>query len=239
MRALVRRWAVDWLASHDPSTCDTLLTDDYLLTIGSARLAGRDAYVTGTMGQLRNYPGLVLTLHEVVSSGDHAAARFTEHGAAGHRDGAGAAWRGIALFERRGDAIAQCWAQEDYAARSRQLTSGVPDPVEAPALAPWDGPDLPPDPAAEAVVRSWLAAPVATAQIVRDDGGVDLDLTDIRTDVLFSAGPTVAFNGSCNVGGFALGVAGLLHVGADGELSGHIVTDRAGLAAHRKAQARG
>ncbi|CAN5202866.1 hypothetical protein BH09ACT10_BH09ACT10_08450 [soil metagenome] len=231
--SLVRRWAIDWLASHDPQACDDLLAKDYAAMVGPLVLDGRDAYVEAVMGQLRNYPGLGLTIHQAMSNGTHAAVHFTEHGAALHKNGAEASWTGIALFETANSQIVACWAEEDYASRSRQLASGTPDVVGAPATAPWDGVETAANPAAEALVREWLAAPSPANGIVRDGGTpdpVDLPyLGSVDVDALFSSGNTVAFHGRADVEGIPMGVSGLLMVQTSGELTGHVVTDRLGV----------
>lgn len=248
MIPLVRSWAVDWLASHDADACELVFEPGYRLSIGSAELEGLEAYREGTLGQLRDYPGLVITVHEVIASGELAAVRFTEHGSAVRRGGSLAAWRGIALH-RRGDGglIERSWAEEDYASRRRQLTGGVPDPIEPPATAPWDTAEQAADRDAEEVVRRWLDAGVAPGE------GVVVDVSDaepgteaaasvdpnrmppLELDVLFSSGRRVAFHGRAVAkDGVATGVAGLVAVDAHGIVSGRLVTDRAGAASARK-----
>lgn len=235
-RALVRRWAVDWLASHDPTVCETILAPDYRLTIGAVVLDGREAYVQATVRELGKFPGLVLTVHDVVVDGEHAAVRFTEHGAASHRGGRRAAWGGVALFRVRDGRIGECWAVEDYASRSHQLATGDCRTVEPPHVAPWDGPEEPRDAAAEDAVVRWLAGPrpgdvavdtVARAALPRP----------VAIDLILSAGRTVAFHGRCDVEGFPLAVAGVVRVDAHGTPTGHVVTDRSGLEAHRSRSA--
>lgn len=233
MIPVVRRWAVDWLASHDPSVCVELLSDDYTLVIGALTLEGRDPYVEGTMGQLKIFPGLCLTVHEILSNGRFAAIRFTEHGAAAHRAGRLAAWRGIALFEQSEGQLVRSWAQEDYLARQRQLADGVADAVEAPHVAPWDVAEQAHDSGAADTVRAWLEEGLRQREGVAIDDGrlenLDTDLTIDQVDVIVSAGPSVAFHARQppGPGGFARGVAGFVHV-ENGHISGHVVTDRHG-----------
>lgn len=239
MIPLVRRWAIDWLASHDPSACDTVFAPDYRLRIGSVSLEGRDAYREGTLGQLANYPGLLITVHEVIASGDLAAVHFTEHGAAAHRGGALAAWTGIVLHRGRDGVLVESWAEEDYAARQRQLVSGEPDDILPPAIAPWDSEELPADPDAEAAVREWLAAgPAPSDSILFDDGDLQkaaAPLPPLEFDVLFSAGPRVAFHGRAeHPDGVVQGVSGLVRVDDGRVVSGRLVTDRAGAASARR-----
>lgn len=239
---VVRRWAVDWLASHDPATCETLMADDYTLEIGAVTLQGREAYVTGTMGQLAIFPGLVLTVHDVIANEQNAAIRFTEHGAGTHKGGRTAAWGGIALFESSGGVLTRTWAEEDYLSRSRQLASGEPDVVEPPAVAPWDTPVLPPDPTAEATVRAWIDAEMPGDQVVVDDEWLNPDPARragrLDLDVLFSAGSRVAFHGRRTTDdGFRLGVSGLVDVDG-GVVTGRLVTDRNGARSFARSAAR-
>ena len=234
MLALVRRWAVDWLASHDPDVCTEIMREDYVLSIGAIDLRGREAYVDGTMGQLGLFPGLCLTVHNVIANEEFGAARFTEHGAATHKDGRPAAWGGIALFHTDGTQLIRTWAEEDYISRSRQLTDGVPDPVEPPMIAPWDQPVSAPDLAAEQVVRAWIDAglPASDCILFNDQWlhtGDDSSINGLDIEVLFSAASGVAFHGRHHTeDGFSMGVAGLVSVGSDGNISGRVVTDRLG-----------
>lgn len=244
MIPLIRRWAVDWLASHDPHTCTEIMHEDYLLTIGAVELCGRQAYVDGTMGQLGIFPGLVLTVHDVMATDSYGAVRFTEHGAGIHKDGRRAAWGGIALFQTDGTQLIRTWAEEDYLSRSRQLGGVQPDRIEPPAVAPWDAPVMPADSAAERVVRDWIDAGLPAGDgLVFNDGWLhpedDSSVDAVSVDVLFSAGTRVAFHGRHRTDdGFSMGVAGLVSVDAGGTVSGRVVTDRLGARAHARKQQR-
>lgn len=241
--ALVRRWAMDWLNSHDPAVLPEILANDYVLRIGGVELTGLADYREATLGQLRQFPGLVLTVHDVLSDGERAAVRFTEHGASLRHEGRVAAWRGIALFRGDGERLTQTWAEEDYAARRRQLADGRPDPVEPPHVAPWDVRTGGRDKDAEEVVRRWLSAgQLWSPGVAADDRaagveGPDQLLTVHATEVdeLFSAGPGVAFHvtqlGRRHSDGTsaALRAAGLVKVGGGEVVGGHVVRDRLGL----------
>lgn len=242
MIPLIRRWAVDWLASHDPDACTEIMRDDYLLSIGAVELRGRQAYVEGTMGQLGIFPGLVLTVHDVMATESYGAVRFTEHGAGIHKDGRPAAWGGIALFQTDGAQLVRTWAEEDYLSRSRQLAGGDADAIEPPAVAPWDTPVMQPDSGSEQAVRDWIDAglPAATG-LVFNDGWLHADddssIDDVSVEVLFSAGHRVAFHGRHRTrDGFSMGVSGLVSVDTDGTISGRVVTDRLGARAHARKQ---
>src|SRR5206468_3659692 len=82
------------------------------------------------------------------------------------------------------------YVEQDYFARRRQLAGDGPDPVEPPAVAPWDTQSVPADPAAEAVVRGWLADGDLTGVTVDDGHPAHRLVAAARTDIslLFSAG---------------------------------------------------
>lgn len=240
--ALVRRWAVDWLNSHDPAVLPDILADGYVLRIGGVELAGLDAYREATIAALRQFPGLVLTVHDILSDGDRAAVRFTEHGASLRHECRVAAWRGIALFRGDGERLTQTYAEEDYAARRRQLGDGQPDPLEPPHVAPWDVTMQDSDGAAERTVRTWLdegtlwASGCHVDDRAPEDGPdrlMEVDRTEV--DELFSAGPRVAFHVTQhgrrhNDGATAvLRSAGLVEVIDGIVVGGHVVRDRLGL----------
>lgn len=233
---LVRRWAVDWLNGHDSSVLAGLVTDDYELRIGGLELEGRSTYRDAVLGQLRQFPGLVLTVHDVIGSGDRAAVRFTEHGASTAHDGRIAAWGGIALFRATDGRLAATFAEEDYASRRRQLRDGIPDLVEAPHPAPWDIQEAPRSPEVEAVVADWIAAGMpAIDGVLLDDQLQGQQVAPLTlggsplVDELFSAGSRVAFHVTPVGGGETTGaVAGIVDV-EDGKVaSGRLVRDRLG-----------
>jgi predicted ester cyclase len=157
--ALMRRYCIDYTARHDLSVCDDIMVPGYTLHMGVHHLAGRDdAYKPAAAAQFRQFPGLCLTVNEIICSGDRLALRFTEHGASIRHDGARAAWGGVGLYRWDGQRLLENHVEQDYFGRRRQLAGDGPDPVEAPAVAPWDTRSVRADLAAEAVVRDWLAA---------------------------------------------------------------------------------
>lgn len=251
--ALVRRWAVDWLNGQHPEVCEHILAPDYALLIGGYLLGPRATYVPATLAQLGRYPGLVVTTHQLVVSGDRVAVVFSESGASVRLGGRTAAWSGVALFRSDGRRLTHCWAEEDYYGRRRQLASGVCDPLAPPAPAPWDTTPLPADRGAEQVVRAWLTGPVAPgapAGVVHDDEATGrpahrlLEVAGCEVAELFSAGEHVAFS-AVQTGAYAggldglddllgaplrLGVAGVVQV-RDGRVTGgRVVRDRLGAA---------
>ena len=248
---LVRRWSVDWLNAQHPQICEQILAPSYTLLIGGFLLGPREVYVPATMAQLERFPGLVVTTHQLVTSGTLLALVFSEHGASARLDGKAAVWSGIALFRWNGMALTQCFAEEDYYGRRRQFTTGRPDLVDRPATAPWDQLPQPADPAAEAVVRDWLAGPrLRSVPVVCDDEGAGqpshdlLEVTGCRVDELFSAGDQVAFHvgqtgayrggldgvDDCVGQTATLEVAGVVTVREGQIVGGRVVRDRLGMA---------
>jgi hypothetical protein len=246
--ALMRRYVVDYTNRHDTSVCAELMEPDYTLRMGPHVVAGRDEqYVPAAQKQFAQFPGLCLTVHEIVTNGDRLAMRFSEHGASARHGGAVASWQGIGLYRWNGTKLVENRVEQDYQARRRQLADGRPDPVAAPALAPWDTAAVPADPAAEQVVRDWIAAGTPGRAVRVDDGDPSVlqeEPTDVVDD-LFSAGPAVAFRltrGGRYAGGLdgvdpaligvpsTLHLVGIVHV-ADGQVaSGQIIRDRLGMA---------
>jgi hypothetical protein len=245
---LVRRWAVDWLASADPEICNEILAPGYRIVIGGYTLGPRDAYIAATVEQLKRFPGLGLTIHELIWSGDSLAVRFTEHGASVKLDGRQAAWGGVALFRSDGRRLTECFAEEDYFSRRRQLSEGRCDPIEPPAPAPWNTRAGVADPAAEAAVRDWLQRG-SLSDVELDDGwtgqeaGLLLEDPVFECNELFSAGDRVAFHGR-QLGHYAGGLdkaggragaeashhlAGIVRVIGGQVSSGRVVRDRLGL----------
>jgi len=237
---LAQRFTIDWLDRADASVPPQIMTPGYRVHIGDVDLDGLEAYTPATLGQLSRFPGLQLTVHDLVHTGERLAIHFTEHGASVRDGGRAAAWAGVALFRWDGERLTENWTQEDYASRRRQLADGRPDEVGRPMVAPWTQPPGAADPAAEAVVRSWLRSAVPGSDAVRWDDGHDgpgVTPEAVQVEELFSAGDRVAFAATrtgTSVGdgaraGVRLGLAGLVTV-ADGTVTeGVVISDRAGL----------
>ena len=246
--ALMRRFAVDWLDRADTAVPPEIMAPEYSIAIAGVEMAGRDAYVEATSGQLARFPGLTITIHDAAYSTDgHAVLRFTEHGASAR--GGAAAWRGIGLFRTEGGVLVHNACEEDYLGRRRQLLTGAPDPVDPPMVAPWTEPPAAADAEAEKVVRAWLDAGGPTGAepgIVLDDGQSGAPLLDVdacEIGELFAAGRRVAVHAVLHgryAGGLpdldaapgaevSMGLAGLVDVAADGTITGHVVRDRLGV----------
>jgi predicted ester cyclase len=251
---LLRRWVVDYFNSHDDDAAREFIAPGYTLRIGDHTFAGRDEqWLPAVRQQFDLFPGLGMTVHQVLAGGDRVAAWFSEHGASAGRV---ACWSGVAIYRSDGERLTGCVAQEDYTTRQRQLKLGIADPVEPPAAAPWDTVALPADPEAEAVVRRWLASawPTTAAGVRCDDEhitGVPLrfEVSGCEFTELFSSGPEVAFHvqqTGCYRGGLAgieasdrevlLHCNGIVRVEQGAVRGGRVIRDRGALRARLKAQ---
>ena len=224
---LLRSFACDFLTCHDVAAAGRIMHPAYCLTIGGHRFVGRDAqYLPATAAQLEQFPGLCVTVHDVMLGTHAIAMRFTEHGVS-RRQGCAAAWGGVTLFRIGAGQLLEGWADEDYFARKRQLSTGVCDAVHPPHVAPWDGQVEPPDASAEAIARQWLKDPGALAAVQAEEISVQgpsfaglIAVDDFVVDALFSAGSRVAFH-AVGRGRYAGGFADVEHsrVGQPVELS--------------------
>jgi predicted ester cyclase len=234
--ATMRRFAVDFFTAHNLDVCADIMSADYELTVGRTVIRGRDEqYVAAVERQLRQFPGLAMTVHDLVVTPNRAALYFSEHGASGGAKGPEACWSGIALYEFDGSKLTRCIANEDYAARRRQLKGGVCDPVSPPAAAAWDCAAGSPNAEAEAVVRQWLCAEGSAndPNICFDDEhlgiGEPLALKVTEADVLdiFSSDSNVAFAVIQTVNaGAELFSTGIVSVRDGQVISGRIIRDR-------------
>jgi predicted ester cyclase len=249
---LLRGFAVDFLTSHDLSAVERIMDPAYRLTIGGHIFEGRDqVYLPATAAQLDQFPGLVVTVHDVLLAPDAVAMRFSEHGVSQRNQGRAAVWGGITMFRLMHGRILHGWADEDYFARKRQLTTGVCDAVKSPHPAPWDFPVETPDPASLDATRRWLESPGAFAEAgveqICAEGPTFAELIfvdEFRVDVMMSAGARVAFRVISHgryAGGFAdidrsrvgqsidLSTMGLVTVRGNEMCEVQIVFDRLGL----------
>lgn len=247
---LLRRYVTDFVNRHDFSVIADIMQPDYRLETGGHVISGRDgAYRSAVARQLRQFPGLVFTPHEVMVAGDCIALRFTEHGASITHGGRRAAWESIGLYKLRDGRLAGCAIEQDYFSRRRQLEDGPAMLVDTPAIAPWDSPPEPPNLSAESVVRDWLRSgqladqPAVRVDDQRATGRVDPIIRQSSIDItdLVSAGDRVAFHavqhgvladdfGDGKAGTAAwMHCAGLVHVQDGGVTAGQVLRDRWGL----------
>lgn len=252
--ALMRRYCIDYTSAHDQSVCDDIMSPEYRITI-SGRTMGMDDYREAVSAAFRRYPTLVLTVHELLLSGDRLAMRFSEHGAAADDPDHVAVWPGISLYRWDGRVLETCRVEQDFLTRDEQTADGRTAPLEPPHPDPWATTrDVAPDPAAEEVVRAWLAGLATDPAAVLGGEGVvllgsdrpDPLLTDatVTVDDLISAGPRVAAavtvegayaGGLADLGDEHLGLRGPLPMTlfadvADGRVvAARIVRDRWGL----------
>jgi predicted ester cyclase len=245
--ALMRRYCIDYTNSHDLSVCDTIMEADYVVRISGMALPRDTAYKPAVEAVFERFPALGLVVHELVTNGDRLVMRFSEHAAT--PEGAMACWAGIGLYAWNGAKLTECRVEQDFWSQRRQLAAGAPDPLEPPHPDPWTTTRVqPPDPAAEAVVRAWLAAgDLGAAAAGRVDEAspaehvpvVDADHVEVLD--LFSAGARVAFHASMQGiyrGGLdghdecgqraSIAVAGIATVEGERVTELHAVTDRFG-----------
>ncbi len=244
---LMKHYCIDYTNSHDQAETAAIMEPGYLLRMGPHFVEGRDtAYHAATARQMEQFPGLMLTVHEIWTSGERLMMRFSEHGASRKHGGAQCAWGGIGLYEWNGAKLVRNHVEQDYYSRARQLKTGVPNPVEGPAIAPWDGAPEAPDPAAVAIVREWLESGMLaqTPGVLCDDAwtgaatGQVIDQRAIELNDIFSCGPHVGFHAlqrgtvtddfDPDLAGKEgdLFMAGIAHV-ADGKVvSGRIIRNR-------------
>jgi predicted ester cyclase len=201
--ALMRRYCYDYTNRQDFSACDTIMVPEYTLHMGTHELRGRDTqYKPATNKQFQQFPGLCLTINEVVTNGDRLCLRFSEHGASLRHAGARAAWSGMGLYKWDGARLTENVVEQDYYSRRSQLANGAPLPVEASAIAPWDTEPAAPNPAAEEVVGKFLSEDDLTRldAVVFDDEWTGakrqrvIKASGAIVDDLFSAGDQVAFH---------------------------------------------
>jgi hypothetical protein len=256
---LMKRYVVDYTNAHNQAVTLDLMEADYLLRMGDHHVVGRDTeYSAATRKQMDQFPGLGLTVHEIWTSGERLAMRFSEHGASLRHNGNRAAWGGIGLYRWNGRRLTANLVEQDYFARAEQLASGAPHPVEPPMLAPWDTAAQAPDGAVEAATRRWLEAGLLEMQpgIFLEDAwhvGAEAPLIvqhGIEINDLFSCGPVAAFHATQHgmlaraIGGIAaseedvrLHMAGIVHIEDGAVAHGRVIRNRLDLVRSLKQRA--
>ncbi len=249
---VLRRYVIDYLICQNAAVCAEIMEPDYVLHMGGTDLGPRDdVYVPAVVRQLEQFPGLGMTVHEIVFTEDRLAMRFSQHGASVRHNGRQAAWGGIGLYRWNGKRLTSNFAVEDYWSRRRQLADGVAEAVEAPAVAPWDAEPGVPDLAAEADIMEWVGGGAQTRDGDRvwfDDEPVapTRSLLDVHTtivDEVFSASGRVAFHvtqqgtyrGGLDVSESSIGreatlySVGVAHRDTEGHLHGRVIRERGAL----------
>lgn len=200
---LMKHYVIDYTNRNDQTQTACIMEPDYELRMGDHLLRGRDtAYHAATAKQMTQFPNLCLTVHEIITSGERLAMRFSEHGASQLHDGRKCAWGGIGLYAWNGQKLVRNLVEQDYFSRRRQLRTGNPLPVDHPALSPWTETASAPDAEAESTVRAWLESGrlAATPGVVLDDQWTGapvaplIEQDRIEINDLFSCGNAVAFH---------------------------------------------
>jgi len=251
--ALMRRYCYDYTNRQDFSACDSIMVPGYTLHMGTHDLSGRDEfYKPATLKQFLQFPGLVLTINEIITNGDRLCLRFSEHGASARHEGKQAAWGGIGLYKWDGERLLENYVEQDYYSRRLQLAAGRPVEVEPPAIAPWDTEPR----AVNAAAEDWVREALQRGQLLNhpairfDDGDSTgrlqqiLEPTQVRINDLFSAGEDVAFHIAQEgtlLADFSLGrpelagapvvlhMAGVVTVRDGAVTAGRVIRDRLGL----------
>jgi hypothetical protein len=244
--ALMRRYCLDYVNCHDQTVTRDLMVENYRLRMGDYLVEGRDtSYFDATAKLMRQFPGLMLTVHEIATTGDRLMMRFSEHGRRAS-DGALCAWGGIGLYRWNGTQLTANNVEQDYFSRQRQIRSGEPDSVDHPHVAPWDIDAEPADAEAEAAVRAWLDGGMlaCTATVLCDDAWqhrCNMEAIEQRHMVindLFSVGSRVAFHVTqegISTGDMTdleagtparLHSAGIVHVKAGRVVQGRVIRNR-------------
>lgn len=200
---LMKHYVIDYTNRNDQTQTAFIMEPDYELRMGDHLLRGRETeYRAATAKQMDQFPNLCLTVHEIVTSGERLAMRFSEHGASRLHGGKQCSWGGIGLYSWNGDKLVRNLVEQDYFSRRRQLQTGKPLPVDHPALSPWTTAAVAPDAEAEATVREWLHSGqlAQTPGISLDDQWTGAPVSPlieqerIEINDLFSCGNAVAFH---------------------------------------------
>lgn len=242
---LMKIYAVDYTASHDQSVVDRIMDPDYIFRMGPHIFHGFNTeYRAATRKVFDQFPGLGFTVHEVHTNGERLMMRFTEHGASTRHGGLPAAWGGIGLYRWNGEKITSVIGEQDYYSRARQLSGGTSNPVEAPAIAPWDGQGDSASPAAEDTVAQWLETGrlASTPGVACDDSWTGRPVQSVLiqdgivVNDLFSCGNAVGFHVeqrgavhadfSREAAGGSLYSAGIVHVEDGVVVRGRVIRNR-------------
>lgn len=201
--ALMRRYCIDYTCAHNASICDEIMSSSYEITI-SGRTMGMSDYRQAVAAAFRRYPTLMLTVHDMITSGDRLAMHFSEHGAAAAAPDQVAVWSGISLYRWDGRQLLSCRVEQDFLGRDEQSQSLRTAPLEPGHPDPWSTTrDTPANTRAEQAVQAWLDLATRDWQqaVTRPgvrllESGANLPAPlinhEVTVDDLFSAGNRVA-----------------------------------------------
>lgn len=187
---VMRTYCIDYTNSHDQSLYDEIMEPDYVVHISGFDLRRDEGYKAAVSHIFRQSPGLGLVVHELLLNGDRLCMRFSEHAAMPTEHGLRlACWQGIGLYKWNGRRLTENYVEQDYLALRRQLSTGVPDILEAPHIDPWvTTAPVPADPASESLVRDELVG----GRLV--DVSDLIENTEVTVDDMFSVGTRVPFH---------------------------------------------
>ena len=199
---LMKLYCVDYTNSHDTTWLPKIMTEDYVVHI-----AGHDLHLSGSykpdVEKLFGVaPGLSITVHELYCNGDRVALRFSEHACFTDKGNALATWRGYSTYTWNGTRLTECWVEQDFYSRHRQIKSGIPHLPQPPALDAWMTPVVPEDASALSVARHWLErfdlSEVGAHSIDDEDDTHEWELAlqpeTVHIRDIFSAGREVPFH---------------------------------------------
>ncbi|MGK9274081.1 nuclear transport factor 2 family protein [Williamsia muralis] len=200
--SLMRRYTHAYTNCHDFDECRRLMAEDYTLRMGDHVMKGReDEYIPATAKQFLQFPGLGISVHDVVLGTERVAMHFSEYGRS-TLTGRESVWGGVSLYNWNGEKLTDCRVEQDYYARREQSRSGVPDLMESPAFDPWTVDPQEPDADTDQLVRDWI---IAGGILDSSIGSLDNEATTLpRRPLLgergvtildmFTAGPRAAFH---------------------------------------------
>jgi predicted ester cyclase len=202
---LMRRYVHGWVNCHDPAVAREIVAAGYRVRMGPDVVEGRDeAFIPAVMHQVKQFPGLTFSVHELITDGTSAGVLFSEHGRSAEQPDRVASWRGVGIWRSCEGLLARCWVEQDYYGRRYQLATGQADPVARVATDPWTG-HLPVTDAdraaATAAVTSWAAGlarwPDGAARV--DTGGgrgarPALAVAGVAVNAVVAEGTRVAFH---------------------------------------------
>jgi steroid delta-isomerase-like uncharacterized protein len=130
LRALVRRHIEDGFNRGDWTVCQATLADDYTAFYGANGKAnvGRDEYVKACRFLRNSFPGVNITIEDLVVEGDKVVMRYTERGTLTGRaflgiepEGQAYAKPGTTVYRAVDGRLAESWGVEDTLGWFRQL----------------------------------------------------------------------------------------------------------------------